>query len=169
MDAVLAADLLCELESRGITVWLEGGWAIDALLGEQTREHDDLDVLVAVEDVARLEAALGARGYAHAGSDGPSSFYLVDSAGRQVDVHLVSFAPSGDATYVMGHGREWVYPAAAFDAVGTIAGRAVRPLSAPMMMVNHTTGYALDAVHQRDVELLSDRFEIPLPAFQAAD
>ena len=32
------------LEADGIDVWLDGGWGVDALLGQQTREHDDLDL-----------------------------------------------------------------------------------------------------------------------------
>lgn len=31
-------------EENGIEVWIDGGWGIDALLGEQTRPHQDLDI-----------------------------------------------------------------------------------------------------------------------------
>src|SRR5919201_6639891 len=33
---------------KGITpkVWLDRGWGLDALLGEQTRPHDDLDLAI---------------------------------------------------------------------------------------------------------------------------
>jgi hypothetical protein len=27
----------------GVRVWLDGGWAVDACLGEQSRRHEDLD------------------------------------------------------------------------------------------------------------------------------
>jgi len=29
------------LMEHGIPIWLTGGWGIDALLGEQTRPHDE--------------------------------------------------------------------------------------------------------------------------------
>jgi 2''-aminoglycoside nucleotidyltransferase len=31
-------------ESRGLLLWLESGWAIDARLGRITREHEDIDI-----------------------------------------------------------------------------------------------------------------------------
>ena len=36
-------DLFSEL---GIKVWIDGGWGVDALLGECTREHQDLDIMI---------------------------------------------------------------------------------------------------------------------------
>lgn len=32
------------LESLNITYWIDGGWGIDLLAGEQTREHRDIDI-----------------------------------------------------------------------------------------------------------------------------
>lgn len=37
-------EIVCVLEARGISVWLDGGWGVDALLGTQRRRHKDLDV-----------------------------------------------------------------------------------------------------------------------------
>jgi len=34
------------LRALGIEIWLDGGWGVDALLGEQTRPHKDLDIVV---------------------------------------------------------------------------------------------------------------------------
>ncbi len=34
------------LERQGLSVWLDGGWGVDALAGRQTRPHDDLDVAI---------------------------------------------------------------------------------------------------------------------------
>ena len=51
------------LLDNGIQVWLTGGWGIDALLGEQTRPHKGLDVIVLLDDVARLVEVLGQDGY----------------------------------------------------------------------------------------------------------
>jgi len=27
-------------------IWLDGGWGVDALLGQQTRLHSDLDIII---------------------------------------------------------------------------------------------------------------------------
>src|SRR5262249_2802479 len=42
------------LENAGIDYWIEGGWGVDALLSEQTRPHDDLDLGVRMEDIDRI-------------------------------------------------------------------------------------------------------------------
>jgi lincosamide nucleotidyltransferase A/C/D/E len=44
------------LATNGIRVWLTGGWGIDALLGEQTRLHKDLDVIMLLDDVVNLSS-----------------------------------------------------------------------------------------------------------------
>jgi lincosamide nucleotidyltransferase A/C/D/E len=38
------------LEAQGLQVWLDGGWGVDALVGTQTRKHDDLDVAVVLAE-----------------------------------------------------------------------------------------------------------------------
>jgi lincosamide nucleotidyltransferase A/C/D/E len=165
MDAQRVLDLLARLAAARLDVWLDGGWGVDALLAEQTRAHDDLDLVSRIEDSSRLEQVLGESGYRTAGGGLPSSFELVDHAGHQVDVHPVAFDANGDGIYVMADGSLWVYPAAGFGWSGTIAGQAVPCLTPEVMLVNHSTGYALDADHEHDVTALCERFRLPLPSF----
>jgi aminoglycoside-2''-adenylyltransferase len=83
MLAEEVVDLLDYLEGLGVDLWLDGGWGVDALLETQTRGHDDLDLVVALDQVPRLQAALAERGYLLGGA--PMSFEITDDAGRQVD------------------------------------------------------------------------------------
>ena len=83
--------LLDLLQFAGVTVWLDGGWGVDALLEEQTREHDDLDLVAELSEVPRLTKALVDAGYEQVAGEAPKSFVLVDLQGRQVDVHPVVF------------------------------------------------------------------------------
>jgi lincosamide nucleotidyltransferase A/C/D/E len=46
-----------------LEVIIDGGWGVDALLGEQTRTHGDLDIAIQHKDVAQVRALLEARGY----------------------------------------------------------------------------------------------------------
>ena len=40
----LIREILAAAEERGLPLWLESGWAIDARLGRITREHEDIDL-----------------------------------------------------------------------------------------------------------------------------
>jgi lincosamide nucleotidyltransferase A/C/D/E len=86
-------DLCRELDDLGIPIWLDGGWAVDALLGEQTRPHDDLDIVIEQQHLSRLCEHLRGKGYADVPRDdtSPWNFVLGDEQGRQVDIHVISF------------------------------------------------------------------------------
>ena len=81
--------LLRLLAEHRIEVWVDGGWGVDALLGEQTRPHSDVDIAIRHEDVPRLRALLEARGYEDVPRDDTRdcNFVLGDGHGREVDVH----------------------------------------------------------------------------------
>ena len=59
-------DLFGEL---GVKVWIDGGWGVDALLGECTRRHDDLDIIVGWSDSRTLTEALLERGFVEVHTD----------------------------------------------------------------------------------------------------
>jgi lincosamide nucleotidyltransferase A/C/D/E len=46
MTAADVVEILGWLGTASVDVWLDGGWGVDALVGEQTREHNDLDLIV---------------------------------------------------------------------------------------------------------------------------
>jgi lincosamide nucleotidyltransferase A/C/D/E len=158
-DAVVA--LLDALEDRGVAVWLDGGWGLDALLGEQTRPHDDLDVIIALHDVPRLQDTLQRLGYSLVRGRPPMSFEMTDDEGRQVDVHPVVFNDKGDGVYQM-EDRQWPYPAEGFAGVGSVLGRRVRCLTPEVQVLCHA-GYELDADDVRDLRALRERFQVELP------
>jgi hypothetical protein len=62
----ITADDVCQLltllEVRRIHIWLDGGWAVDACLGSQTRRRSDLDIVIEERDVPAAVAALQDRG-----------------------------------------------------------------------------------------------------------
>jgi lincosamide nucleotidyltransferase A/C/D/E len=155
-----AEDVIALLElMEGIDVWLDGGWGVDALVGEQTREHDDLDLVVARTDVPALVAALGPRGYEVAKGELPTCVVLLDPEGRQVDVHPVAFDEAGDGIYCMEDGRDWAYPAAGFAGVGSVAGRAVQCLTPEVQVLCHA-GYELAETDHHDLALLRERLGV---------
>jgi lincosamide nucleotidyltransferase A/C/D/E len=146
------------LESKGIETWLDGGWGIDALLGEQTRIHRDLDIAVQHGDVPKLRQLLRARGYRAVPRDGTKdwNFVLADHQGHGVDVHSYSFDSEGKHVYGIA------YPASSLTGVGSVNGRAVKCIAAEHM-VRFRTGYELREVDIHDVRALHERFGIPIP------
>ena len=60
--AALVTRIAVQLEAAGIDYWLSGGWGLDALLGRQSRTHDDLDLVVAAGAGERAVAALAGIG-----------------------------------------------------------------------------------------------------------
>ncbi|MCU0280566.1 MAG: hypothetical protein MUE66_01775, partial [Acidimicrobiia bacterium] len=77
------------LKGAAVRFWLDGGWGIDALIGRQTREHDDLDLALAAGDRAAFETTVGRVGFREAYRDLDFNPVYADPAGRRVDVHLV--------------------------------------------------------------------------------
>jgi lincosamide nucleotidyltransferase A/C/D/E len=58
VNAYDVLDILDRLDVAGIEWWVDGGWGVDALLGAETRPHDDLDLVVRREHIERLPAPL---------------------------------------------------------------------------------------------------------------
>ncbi len=42
---------------RRWNVWLGGGWAVETALGEQTRSHKDVDIIVRISDLPQNPSA----------------------------------------------------------------------------------------------------------------
>jgi lincosamide nucleotidyltransferase A/C/D/E len=87
------------------------------------------------------------------------SVVLLDVAGRQVDVHPVSFTATGDGLYRMDDGRSWAYPAAGFAGTGRVLDTDVRCLTPEVQVLCHA-GYELDENDLRDLSLLRERFGV---------
>src|SRR5260221_6501645 len=102
MTAKDAIELYKLFDQHGIKVWIDGGWGVDALLGHQTREHDDLDVALRHSDVSALCKLLEDRGYRHVPSGGSwgCNFVLGDDQGHRIDVHSFEIDTSGKNTFL---------------------------------------------------------------------
>jgi lincosamide nucleotidyltransferase A/C/D/E len=162
MDSRNLLAIIALLEADGIDVWLDGGWGVDALLEHQTRQHDDLDIVVELEHASRVIEVLDSLGYFLVAGTPPKSFVMVDSPGRQVDVHPVTFNAEGGGVYQMDDGTEWVYPGEGFTGRGSVDERPVRCLSAEVQVLVHG-GYELTQKDYLELYLLRERFGVEPP------
>ncbi len=145
-------------ERYQIEFYIDGGWGVDALLGEQTRPHADLDIAVQHKDVCQIRALLEARGYTDVPRDDTwaCNFVLGDAQGREVDIHSYTFDTEGNNIF----GVE--YPFGSLTGTGSIQGYPVKCIS-PEWLVKFHTGYTLDEDDYRDVKALCERFGIEMP------
>ena len=90
-----ALAILDALAEAGIEAWVDGGWGVDALLGEQTREHEDLDLVIALDDGGKAAEALSVLGFALTEDERPTRFVLGHADGRRIDFHTVVFDEEG--------------------------------------------------------------------------
>jgi Aminoglycoside-2''-adenylyltransferase/2'-5' RNA ligase superfamily len=119
IDALAAADVRC---------WIGGGWGVDALVGERTRTHRDLDLVVEEQDTQRAVEVLEELGYwewYHVDSDVPLFSRVVlhdhELAGRAIDLHPLALA------------RTQVE-----FTTGTIGGREVPCMSVELQLKTHS-------------------------------
>jgi lincosamide nucleotidyltransferase A/C/D/E len=165
MTAGDATALLGGLAEHGVDACVGGGWAVDALLGAQTREHADLDLWVPAAELERLFVAFVERGVDRIfpwPGDRPWNFVLHDSERRRVDLHLYEPRPEGSIHY--GSALDpYTFPVEALAGRGTIAGTGVR-CESPEWAVRWRTGYPPRPNDLHDVPLLCTTFGIPLPA-----
>lgn len=163
MTAQDLVELLSLFEEAGIEVWLDGGWAVDALLGVQTRPHKDVDIIVRVSDLPALIDLLGNRGF-HIQPDGTqSNFVLADDYGHEVDVHAIDFDEDGNGVYRMPDGSNWIFTARGLSGQGVVEGLEVKCLSAETQVQCHAQGYTPQDRDLQDMSLLQARFGLELP------
>lgn len=157
--------VLDRLTQANVTVWLDDGWGIDALVGEQTRAHADLDSVIAREDLDRAREALHPLGYGHALDERPglpARLVLRAEDGRQLDLHPVLFDECGNGWQELEEGGWCLYPGDGLLGTGSIAGLAVRCCTAELQLSHHL-GYPLKAIDRHDLDLLAARTGVAVP------
>jgi len=165
IDAADASRIVGQLEAAGLVVWLDGGWGVDALLGRQTRPHQDLDLVIARDNLAAAQQTLAVAGFSHDATvvpGLPARLVLIDTDGREVDLHPVIFDRHGYGWQDLGADAWGAYPVKELTAIGVIAGRSMR-CKTPTLEVRHRLGYPLSATDRHDLALLARRFGVAVP------
>ena len=149
-------------DELGIKVWIDGGWGVDALLGECTREHQDLDIIISWEDSAILTEALFARGFVDIYTDDRKdrNFVMGHRLHGKIDFHVIELTDGGGAVYGPGE-IDWIITKSELNAMGTIDGRQVRCLSVDYQVRSHS-GYTLQDTDFADLRALHEKYGVKL-------
>jgi lincosamide nucleotidyltransferase A/C/D/E len=164
MPAETACRLISALDAREVAVCVGGGWAVDALVGRQTRRHADLDVWIDAEGTEGLLAALVDEGVDRIHpwpGDRPWNFVLHDGHDRRVDLHL--YETLGDGRLHYGSVRApFRFTDHDLSGAGEIAGMPVR-CERPEFALQNRTGYESREVDRHDVAVLCEHFGLRPP------
>jgi lincosamide nucleotidyltransferase A/C/D/E len=145
-------------DQHHIEFYVDGGWGVDALLGQQTRPHADLDIAIQHKDSTQVRALLEARGYSDVQRADSSDFNFVlgDYQGRQIDIHTYTFDAAGNHVYGIA------YPFESLAGTGSLDGHPVKCIS-PEWVVKFHTAYQFDEDDYRDVKAICQHFNIKMP------
>jgi len=149
-------DILMKSELIGVDVWITGGWGVDALLGRQSRPHNDIDIFVQKKDTAVFTEMLRSNGYCETGTEEIDTTVWRDNCDRIIDLHLFEFAETGTLRF-----QNKIYPDI-FNGKGTIGGIAVRCMPAEAQVKYHQ-GYEHREKDIHDVLLLCKTFGFLIP------
>jgi lincosamide nucleotidyltransferase A/C/D/E len=164
MPVESATRILSSLAEAGADVCVGGGWGVDALLEQQTRDHSDLDLWLEVADIEPLFRGMTALGIDRIlpwPGDRPWNFVLHDGGALRVDLHF--YTPLGDGRLHYGAvtGDE-TFPDTALRGTGRISTLPVR-CEDPEWSLRWHQGYPQRAFDRDDVRRLCARFDLAVP------
>ncbi len=144
-------------------------------MGLQTRPHHDLDVIMLVDDVARLLELMCNQGYVYKelwsenlwtvdahGTRTETAFFLRDADGREFDAHALRLDEQGNGIPAWEKAEGFIFTPQYLSGEGMVAGYPVRCMSAEYQMVAHT-GYALPDKQVPDLIRLYEKFAVEYP------
>lgn len=154
-----AIEIISYAVDNGIDIWLDGGWGVDALLGTQTRVHNDIDLFVEKINSKKFIDIIKEIGFSEIEEAYTTASHTVwkDTKGRIIDLHIFEFNEQGNLVF-----EGETYSGDVFSGIGKISNKVVKCISAENQVLFHL-GYEHDENDVHDVRLLCERFNIPIP------
>jgi len=146
-------EIAAALEAAGTDYWIAGGWGVDALVGHQTRHHDDVDVVIgafatrapgACAALLQIGFELTERHQQPVWM--PDQWTLEDRRGARVDLLSLDWG-------LLQREAPWLLDQRGVFTVGNVGGRAVPCLSAATQRLFHS-GFATRCIDRHDLPLL---------------
>lgn len=140
------------LEETGIRYWIDGGWGVDVLAGEQTRTHRDIDIDFDVQQTGKLLKILADYGYEVDTDWAPVRIELYSKKMGYLDIHPFIIYEDGTSKQADLEGGWYVFEADYFGSA-VFEGKTIPCISVKGQKVFHT-GYELRDVDKHDMELI---------------
>lgn len=140
------------IENTGIRYWLDGGWGVDVLAGEQTREHRDVDINFDSRYNDKLLQILKESGYEIVTDQSPVRVELHHPQLGYIDIHPFVLNNDGTAKQADLEGG-WYEFDADFFGNAIFNGRNIPCISARGQKIFHT-GYELREVDKHDMKII---------------
>lgn len=109
-------EILEMLSEASVKVFLDGGWGVDALIGRETRTHNDIDLFVEKKDYCITISVITGKGYREVIMDYTTDSHTVwkDDNGRIIDMHCFEYVEDG----ILYDG--YIFPSETFSGKGNI-------------------------------------------------
>lgn len=145
--------------NNDVKIYLDGGWGVDALLGQETRVHNDIDLFVEKKQELILLRLLKEKDFVEEKYPYTTASHTVwkDKFERIIDLH--TFEKDTENQIVFEREK---YSADIFDGIGKIGSIEINCIPAKYQVPFHL-GYEFDENDIHDVLLLCKKFNIPIP------
>lgn len=140
------------LENADITYWVDGGWGVDLLAGNQTREHRDIDINFDSEHTEKLLNLLLEHGYQIDTDWKPVRIELYSEKHGYLDIHPFILNDDGTAKQADLEGGYYEFDKELFGNV-IFDGKVIPCISLKGQKLFHS-GYELRDKDKHDILIL---------------
>jgi hypothetical protein len=131
----LIREVISVTQAAGVSVWLFGGWGLDARIGRITREHGDVEFWLEFMHAERSKAVLVEAGATALATQPPAE--ACEFTWDHVPFSTAYFDRRPDGSFSQPRGRwsDWLFPPGSFgDEPGTLDGTPVPAMSVSGML-----------------------------------
>jgi Aminoglycoside-2''-adenylyltransferase len=122
-------------QDGGMSVWLFGGWGLDARIGRITRQHGDIEFWVERVNAEPSKAALVRAGAIPLATRAPAESCEFTWDDVPFSTAYFDRQPDGSSIQLLGRWSDWLFPRGSFgDEPGTLDGTPVPAMSVSGML-----------------------------------
>jgi lincosamide nucleotidyltransferase A/C/D/E len=140
-------------ERMEVPYWLDGGWGVDVLTGQQNREHRDIDIDFDAKYTEAVISKLKDVGYVVDVDWMPSRMELKHDKYGYLDIHPIDFNSDGSITQADPQGGKYIFQKEWFTST-EYKGREIPCISKEAQLLFHS-GYELTDKDHFDIDNLN--------------